>query len=174
MAIRLAIALLGILASAQAQALDVKGLRLGEVYTPQKLAEIFGSARCAKLGFGATYNCPVPISYLGLKTDAEVVLSENWVAREIAIKIPRTRIKDVESVLLKQYGIPHKKRGEPDGWAPPVHPGEQKQQMLSRCTEWRNVEGGNVSVCEPLFPTAGGPYVRYSISDNIELDPADI
>ncbi|GAB3733931.1 hypothetical protein GCM10028862_16680 [Luteimonas pelagia] len=175
--------LLSMLTTGVAHAVEIKGLTLGQTYDVQSLANIFGNATCPPasegvLGRARVFNsvrCHVPISYLGLKTSADVVLSRDWMVRSLQISIPAARITDVEEVLAAKYGEPSLRRGEFERMVPGLNGGAE-QPLLARCSVWNEAQGAQVRVCEaPVVPIGpGGPYVEYSLSLSAPLDATDL
>lgn len=168
--------------STESHSAEVKGLKLGQIYSHESLANLFGNADCPSQSDISrqpahldAFTCKVPISYLGLSTSAEVSLSRNWQARSIWIALPKERLDEIEQLLIEKNGEPTLRIGTFERMVPGLNGGAE-QPLHARCATWPNADGASVRLCkERLLPFGkSGPYIIYSISTETELDPNDI
>lgn len=159
--------------SISSQAMEVKGLVIGQAVTEQGLADIFGSASCP--GAGAlvaeqlakidVVRCTVPISFLGIQASAKVYIMEGRAAN-LWIPVPAQSLTDIEDMFTKKYGAPTTDR--------PAAAARKKKNKWpgSVCSDWRNVDGGNISVCEGSGSSSSA--VQFTYAAPTKIDESDI
>lgn len=161
-------------------AIEVKGLEIGSVVTEQALQRIFGSAKCEgrPTHVALPVSCTAPISYLGLKTSAQIFIDQRSSrAIQMTINVSFDKLADIERVLTARYGAPIQKRGAVRSVTliDPKTKAETTSDYTEPCTSWKNVEGSDVTVCQavPVLGLDSGR-VTYSYSERKVLDPNDL
>ncbi len=149
------IAFLSLVAS-QAQAMEIKGLRLGAPTTPGQLAQLYGSAQCpddlvadALRKMGIT-RCTVPLSYLGVQTSADIYILDGYAAT-IRINLPSNLESQVVEFFAARYGEP-------------------TTRATTGCSEWRKVDNSNLKLCASREKVE----VTFSYSAPSTIDSSDI
>lgn len=164
-----------------AHAIDVKGLKLDRPYTPQEVANLFGTASCSdqvKRRAPASIRqpsptCRVPITYLGIGTDAIIYFTSAWVAKEVRVEVDQGRLDEIEEIFRDRFGAPTIRRGETERMVP-APGGAGLVPFPSRCTVWPNAEGGHYGVCNKPAFVGNSPYIEIKSSARVALDPNDI
>ncbi len=152
-------ALLAIGVYTSAHALEVKGLKLGKVYSHQALANILGTVHCPKdptasLQYSRYFSCASATTYLGMPTQMDMYFRKGWMLESISVEIPEARLQDVQKVLIFKYGQP-----------------DVRFSSETPCDRWNNVQDTEVRLC---WRSLSSPHISFLISKAVKLDPDDI
>jgi hypothetical protein len=142
--------LVGLLTGAlSASAMEVKGLKLGTIYTQEEASEILRSRlwcpteeqRRSELRYKRG-TCEAPITYLGFETTIRLDVDEVGRLSRIQIYVPDESIPEIEKLFDSKYGARVMTRGDVKRFGR-----GKKDTYVTNCSKWEGVQDSDIVVC---------------------------